>query len=153
MLLRPRVPATTTGNQLLLSTEVGVGQTVLVAGAAGNVGRSAVFTAKTRRATVIAAVLRRQIDGATIGADQIVATDDDSAIASLSPLDAVADTVGGRTAEKLIAKVRPGGVYATVVEGPDTAAEDPSVRLVADSRNSIGQRLNSWPKRCVTASC
>ena len=109
--------ATTTGNQLLLATKVKVGQTVLVAGAAGNVGRSAVFTAKTRGATVIAGVLRRQIDGAkTIGADQVVATDDDNAIASLPPLDAVADTVGGRTAEKLIAKVRPGGVYATVVE-------------------------------------
>jgi NADPH:quinone reductase-like Zn-dependent oxidoreductase len=124
--------ATTTGNQLLLATKVEVGQTVLVAGAAGNVGRSAVFTAKTRGATVIAGVLRRQIDGAkTIGADQVVATDDDAAIASLPPLDAVADTVGGRTAEKLIAKVRPGGVYATVVEAPDTAADYPSVRVAA----------------------
>jgi NADPH:quinone reductase-like Zn-dependent oxidoreductase len=105
--------ATTTGNQLLLATKVDVGQTVLVAGAAGNVGRSAVFTAKTRGATVIAGVLRRQIDGAkTIGADQVVATDDDTVIASLPPLDAVADTVGGRTADKLIAKVKPGGVYA-----------------------------------------
>ncbi len=124
--------ATTTGNQLLLATKVDVGQTVLVAGAAGNVGRSAVFTAKTRGATVIAGVLRRQIDGAkTIGADQVVATDDDTVIASLPPLDAVADTVGGRTAEKLIAKVKPGGVYATVLKAPDTAAEYPSVRVVA----------------------
>jgi NADPH:quinone reductase-like Zn-dependent oxidoreductase len=124
--------ATTTGNQLLLATKVDVGQTVLVAGAAGNVGRSAVFTAKTRGATVIAGVLRRQIDGAkTIGADQVVATDDDAAIASLPPLDAVADTVGGRTADKLIAKVKPGGVYATVLKAPDTAAEYPSVRVVA----------------------
>ena len=124
--------ATTTGNQLLLATKVDVGQTVLVAGAAGNVGRSAVFTAKTRGATVIAGVLRRQIDGAkTIGADQVVATDDDTAIASLPPLDAVADTVGGRTADKLIAKVKPGGVYATVLKAPDTAAEYPSVRVVA----------------------
>ena len=31
---------TTTGNQLLLATEIKVGQTVLVAGAAGNVGRA-----------------------------------------------------------------------------------------------------------------
>jgi len=124
--------ATTTGNQLLLATKVDVGQTVLVAGAAGNVGRSAVFTAKTRGATVIAGVLRRQIDGAkTIGADQVVATDDDTVIASLPPLDAVADTVGGRTADKLIAKVKPGGVYATVLKAPDTAAEYPSVRVVA----------------------
>jgi NADPH:quinone reductase-like Zn-dependent oxidoreductase len=124
--------ATTTGNQLVLATKVDVGQTVLVAGAAGNVGRSAVFTAKTRGATVIAGVLKRQLDGAkTIGADQVVGTDDDTAIASLPPLDAVADTVGGRTAEKLIAKVKPGGVYATVLKAPDTAAEYPSVRVVA----------------------
>jgi len=124
--------ATTTGNQLLLATKVDVGQTVLVAGAAGNVGRSAVFTAKTRGATVIAGVMRRQLDGAkTIGADQVVATDDDTVIASLPPLDAVADTVGGRTADKLIAKVKPGGVYATVLKAPDTAAEYPSVRVVA----------------------
>jgi len=124
--------ATTTGNQLLLATKVDVGETVLVAGAAGNVGRSAVFTAKTRGATVIAGVLKRQLDGAkTIGADQVVGTDDDTAIASLPPLDAVADTVGGRTADKLIAKVKPGGVYATVLKAPDTAAEYPSVRVVA----------------------
>jgi catechol 2,3-dioxygenase-like lactoylglutathione lyase family enzyme len=62
---------------------------------------------------------------------RVVATDDDTAIASLPPLDAVADTVGGRTAEKLIAKVKPGGVYATVLKAPDTAAEYPSVRVVA----------------------
>jgi NADPH:quinone reductase-like Zn-dependent oxidoreductase len=49
---------------------------------------------------VIAGVLQRQIDDAkTVGADQVVATDDDTAIANLSPVDAVADTVGGRTAE------------------------------------------------------
>src|SRR5580692_4798692 len=108
---------TTTGNELISATAIEAGQTVLVAGAAGNVGRSAVFTAKQRGATVIAGVLKRQMDEAkTIGADQAVATDDDTAIASLPPLDAVADTVGGRTAEKLIAKVKPGGVYASVVE-------------------------------------
>ena len=122
---------TTTGNQLLVATGVKAGQTVLVVGAAGNVGRSAVFTAKSLGATVIAGVLKRQIDGAkTVGADQIVATDDDTVIASLSPLDAVADTVGGRTTGKMIAKVKPGGVYATVVGTPQNAAEYPLVKVV-----------------------
>ena len=80
---------------------------------------------------MIAGVLKRQIDDAkTVGADQFVATDDDTAIANLPPLDAVADTVGGRTAEKLIAKVKPGGVYASVVGAPQNAAEYPSVRTV-----------------------
>jgi NADPH:quinone reductase-like Zn-dependent oxidoreductase len=122
---------TTTGNQLLSATGIKAGQTVLVAGAIGNVGRSAVFTAKDRGAKVIAGVLKRQMDQAkNVGADQIVATDDETAIANLPPLDAVADAVGGRTAEKLIAKVKPGGVFASVLGVPQNAAEYPSVKAV-----------------------
>src|SRR5580700_4583936 len=122
---------TVTGNQLLAATEIKAGQTVLVLGAVGNVGRSAVFTAKARGATVIAGVLKRQIDQAkTVGADQVLATDDDTAIANFPPVEAVADAVGGRTAEKMIARVKPGGVYASVVEAPQNAAEYPSVKVV-----------------------
>jgi NADPH:quinone reductase-like Zn-dependent oxidoreductase len=122
---------TTTGNQLLSATEIKAGQTILIVGAVGNVGRSAVFTAKERGAIVIAGVLKRQTDEAkTAGADQVVATDDDTSIANLAPLDAVADAVGGRIAEKLIAKVKPGGVYASVVGLPQNAAQYPSVKAV-----------------------
>ncbi len=126
---------TTTGNQLLLATGIKAGQTVMIVGAAGNVGRSAVFTAKARGATVIGGVLNRQLDvhsgdAKTVGADQFVATDDDTAIANLALLDAVADTVGGRTAEKLIAKVKPGGTYASVVGRPQNAGQYPSVKVV-----------------------
>jgi NADPH:quinone reductase-like Zn-dependent oxidoreductase len=75
--------------------------------------------------------LKKQLDDAkTLGADQAVATDDDTAIANLAPLDAIADTVGGRTAQRLIAKVRPGGVYASVVDVPPNAAEHPSVKVI-----------------------
>jgi NADPH:quinone reductase-like Zn-dependent oxidoreductase len=66
----------------------------------------------------------------TLGADCAVATDDDTAIANLPPLDAVADTVGGKIAEKLIAKVKPGGVFASVNGAPQTAAKYPSVKVV-----------------------
>jgi len=122
---------TTTGNQLLSATGIKAGEAVMVVGAVGSVGRSAVFTAKERGATVIAGVLKRQMDEAkTVGADQVVATDDDAAIANLPPLDAVADTVGGGTAGKLIARVKPGGVYASVVGAPRNAAEYPSVKVV-----------------------
>ena len=83
-----------------------------------------------RGATVIAGVLKRQVDEArTAGADQAVATDDDTAIANLPLLDAVADTVDGRTAEKLIAKVKPGGVFATVLRAPQNAANYPAVKV------------------------
>ena len=122
---------TTTGNQLISATGIKPGQTVLVAGAAGNVGRSAVFTAKQLGAVVIAGVLKRQMDEAkTIGADQLVATDDDSAITNLPMLDAVADAVNGKTAEKLIGKVKPGGVFASVLGAPRNAEKYPSVKVV-----------------------
>jgi NADPH:quinone reductase-like Zn-dependent oxidoreductase len=122
---------TVTGNQLLSATGIKAGQTVLVAGAQGGVGRSAVFTAKQLGATVIAGVLKKQMEEAkSIGADQLVATDDDTAIANLPALDAVAGAVGGRIAETLMAKVKPGGVYASVVGAPQNAAKHPSVKVV-----------------------
>ena len=122
---------TTTGNQLLSATGIRAGQTVMVVGALGGVGRSAVFTAKELGATVIAGVLKRQMDEAnSLGADQVVATDDTNAIANLPPLDAVADTVGGRTAETLIAKVKPGGTFASVLGAPANAARYSSVRVM-----------------------
>jgi NADPH:quinone reductase-like Zn-dependent oxidoreductase len=121
---------TVTGNQLLSATGIKAGQTVLVVGAAGGVGRSAVYTAKSRGATVIAGILKRQFDQTkTIGADQFVATDDGTAIAHLMQVDAIADAVGGRTAEKLIAKVKTEGVYASVVGAPKNASDYPSVRV------------------------
>jgi len=124
--------ATTTGNQLSFATGIEAGQMLMVVGAVGSVGRSAVFTAEERGAAVIAGVLKRQMDEAkTLGADRVVATDDDTAIANLPPLDAVADAVGGKTAEKLIARVKPGGVFASVLGAPRNAAKYPSVKVVA----------------------
>jgi len=122
---------TTTGNELVSAAGIKEGQTVLVVGAAGNVGRSAVFTAKQRGAVVIAGLLKSQMDEAkTVGADQLVATDDDNAIANLPMLDVVADTVNGKTAEKLIAKVKPGGVFASVLGTPRNAEKYPAVKVV-----------------------
>ena len=122
---------TTTGYQLASATGIKAGQTVLVAGAAGNVGRSAVFTAKERGSTVIAGVLKRQMDEAkVIGADLVIATDDDNAIANLPMLDAVADTVDGKTAEALLAKVKPGGVFASVLGSPKNAGKYASIKVV-----------------------
>lgn len=122
---------TITGSQLLLATNIQPGQTVLVVGALGNVGRTAVFAAKARGATVIAGVLKRQFDEAkTLGVAQVIATDDDTAIDNLEPLDAVADTVGRKLAEKLIGKVKPGGIFASVVGAPQNAKDYPSVKAV-----------------------
>lgn len=103
---------------------------VLVTGAVGNVGRSAVFIAKEKEFTVYAGVRAAQkAEAEKIGADFVVALDDEQAVRNLKPLDAVADAVNGKTAEVLIGKVKPGGVFASVLGAPANAAAYPKVTV------------------------
>ena len=124
---------TMTGSQLVLvGADVKASQTVLVSGAAGGVGRSAVFAAKDRGAVVTAGVLKKQLDGAkNLGADRLVALDDPAAFEDLQPVDVVANTVRGKTAEDLLGKVKDGGTFASVTGAPANAAKYPKVRIVA----------------------
>lgn len=102
---------TTTGNQLIaIGTEVKAGQTILVSGALGGVGRSAVFTGKDRGGVVIAGVLNRQLRQAR---------------------DLDANTVRGKIAEQLLGKVKPNGVFASVTGAPANAADHPSIRVAS----------------------
>lgn len=123
---------TLTGEQLVrIGTGIQAGQTILITGALGGVGRSAVRTAKDLGANVIAGVRGKQLGEAkSLGADEVLAIDDDKAIASLGLIDAVADTVNHETAEKLIGKVTPGGIFASVVGSPANAALHPQVKVV-----------------------
>jgi NADPH:quinone reductase-like Zn-dependent oxidoreductase len=123
---------TLTGEQLIrIGTGIQPGQTVLVTGALGGVGRSAVYTAKQAGAKVIAGVRTKQLEEAeSLGADHVLAIDDDAAIAKLGLLDAVADAVNHETAEKLIGKVTPGGIFASVLGPPANAALHPQVKVV-----------------------
>jgi NADPH:quinone reductase-like Zn-dependent oxidoreductase len=122
---------TMTGAQLAsLALGEHSGATVLVTGAIGNVGRSAVYTAKSRGATVIAGVLKRHVAKAqAVGADNVVALDDAQAVEALELVDAVADTVGGETADALIKKVKSGGIFASALGPPSTAASYPKVQV------------------------
>ncbi len=124
---------TITGSELIsVASGVKAGQTVLVSGAVGNVGRAAVCTAKDKGAVVIAGVLKRQLDEARrTGADQVVALDDQAAFEALDPVDVVANTVRGATAEQLLNKVKDGGMFASVTGVPESAKARPSVRTVA----------------------
>ena len=124
---------TLTGHQLITrGVKVEPGQTVLVTGAIGGVGRSAVWTARKAGATVIAGVRKKQLEEArTLGADDVLAIDDDEALAKLGLLDAVADAVNGETAQKLLAKVKQGGVFGSVLGPPANARLHPTVRIGA----------------------
>jgi NADPH:quinone reductase-like Zn-dependent oxidoreductase len=124
---------TSTGEQLITrGTKIQSGQTVLVLGAVGNVGRSAVWTAKKAGAVVIAGVKRSQMKAAAdLGADQVLALDDAVAMEKLGFVDAVADTVGHETAEKLLGKVKQGGIFASVLGPPANAKMHPTIKIEA----------------------
>ncbi|WP_263373536.1 NADP-dependent oxidoreductase [Granulicella aggregans] len=121
-----------TGEQLISrGTGIKQGETVLISGAMGSVGRAAIFTAKKAGATVIAGVKKSQLDAAKeLGADEVVALDDKEAMAKVGFMDAVADTVGGETGEMLLGKVKQGGVFASVVGPPPGAKLHPTVKIV-----------------------
>jgi NADPH:quinone reductase-like Zn-dependent oxidoreductase len=100
------------------------GDTVLVTGALGSVGRVAMHAAKERGAKTWAGVRGSQVGEASrLGAAGVVAIDDDAEIAKLPVLTGIADTVGGDTIKKLYAKLKSGGVIGSVLGEPAGAKE------------------------------
>lgn len=124
---------TVTGSQLIsVASGINPGQTVLVSGAVGSVARAAVCTAKDKGAGVIAGVRKEQIGEAqSLGVDKLVALDEETDFKALPPVDVVANTVRGVTAEKLLSKVKDGGMFVSVTGVPDKIKEYPSIRSVA----------------------
>ena len=81
---------------------------------------------------MIAGVRKSQLAAAgSFGADRLAAIDDDDDLNAMAPVDVVANTVRGATAERLLAKVKPGGVFASVTGAPAAAKDFPSVRVVS----------------------
>jgi NADPH:quinone reductase-like Zn-dependent oxidoreductase len=120
-----------TGDQLIReATAVQPGQTIVLTGAVGNVGRCALLAAQEIGANVIAGVRKSQIvEAKSLGATEAIDLSDDAAIARLGTVDGVADTVGGDVAPKLLAKVKPGGNYGSVLGPPKDAALHPTVNI------------------------
>jgi NADPH:quinone reductase-like Zn-dependent oxidoreductase len=121
-----------TGDQLVrLATKVQKGQVVLITGALGSVGRAAVHTAKKMGAQVIAGVRGKELgDARSLGVSDVLAIDDDESIEKFRLVDAIADTVGGAVATKLIAKIKPGGFFGYTAVLPQSAATlNPEVKI------------------------
>ncbi|HEX4308699.1 MAG TPA: NADP-dependent oxidoreductase [Acidobacteriaceae bacterium] len=114
----------TTGAQLIeRAVQVQSGWTILVTGALGGVGRTAVHVARKHGAHVLAGVKSSQREeAAKLGAERVIALDDEKDIASLSNLDAIADTVNGETIAKLLGAMKPGGILGSVLGEPKAAA-------------------------------
>jgi NADPH:quinone reductase-like Zn-dependent oxidoreductase len=121
----------TTGAQLIQHIQPKRGDLLLVTGALGNVGRSAVYLAKNQGARVIAGVKTEQKEEAnSLAVDQVVAIDNASEIAELPALDAIADTVDQDVIGKLIPRLKSGGVLGSVL-GEPKEAEGKNIRVEA----------------------
>ncbi|MGO9634464.1 MAG: NADP-dependent oxidoreductase [Steroidobacteraceae bacterium] len=121
-----------TGDQLVRqAARAEYGQTFVVSGALGSVGRAAVHTAMKLGVRVIAGVRARQLAEATaLGVSGTVAVDDESEIVRLAMVDGIIDTVGGETAAKLFAKVKNGGSFGYASVFPDgVSATNPTVKV------------------------
>jgi NADPH:quinone reductase-like Zn-dependent oxidoreductase len=131
-----------TGAQLMEeATKPRKGELVLVTGALGGVGRSAVYAARKLGARVIAGVRAKQkAEAQKLGAEQVVALDDEREISGLPDLDAVADTVGGETIAKLLPKIRKGGSIGSVV-GEPPGAKGRDLRVKAMLTHPDSKRL------------
>jgi NADPH:quinone reductase-like Zn-dependent oxidoreductase len=117
------------------------GQTILITGAVGSVGRVAVHVALHRGAQVIAGVRGSQMQEADgLRAHSVVALDDPAALGHLHELDCVADTVGGVVQQHVLKTLRDGGVYASVV-GPPAQEPGRGIRVEAMMAKPDASRL------------
>jgi NADPH:quinone reductase-like Zn-dependent oxidoreductase len=116
---------TLTGSELIEEgARPRAGDTILITGAVGSVGRAAVYTARAQGASVWAGVRSSQkAAAASLGVEGVVALDADHFAEQLPELDALADTVGGVTTQVLLDRVKRGGSIGSVVDDPPGARE------------------------------
>lgn len=114
----PSLLATAYG-ALFMRTNLQAGQSILIHGGAGGVGRLAVQLAKRAGAHVIATASAGNLDLLRrIGADVVVDYRAQRFEDFADQVDVVLDTVGGPTRERSWPLIRPGGVLASLVPPP-----------------------------------
>jgi NADPH:quinone reductase-like Zn-dependent oxidoreductase len=108
---------TVTAWQMLFDyARVTAGQTVLIHGAAGNVGAYAVQMAKQAGLHVVASAGSADLDYVRgLGAERVVDYKKERFEDSVSGVDVVLDTVGGDTQLRSLRVLKPGGILVSVV--------------------------------------
>ena len=123
--------------------KAGSGQSVLILGAAGNVGSYAVQLAAQAGLRVFATASSKDVEYVRgLGAAVIVDYESTSVEDSVPVVDIVLDTVGGSLRDSSIARIRPGGILVSVVSETKQAAGS-NVRSVFFLVEVTSQRLDS----------
>lgn len=114
------VVAVTAWQALFEHAHLSRGQSVLIHGAAGNVGAYAVQLARSAGLRVIATARRRD-DGfvRSLGADVVIDSDVEAFESCAEQVDAVLDLVGGSLQERSFVVVKRGGLLISAVSPPD----------------------------------
>jgi NADPH:quinone reductase-like Zn-dependent oxidoreductase len=136
---------TVTAWQMLFEyAQVSAGQDVLIHGAAGNVGASAVQLAKQAGLDVIATAASNDLDYVRgLGAERVVDYKCEQFEESLAELDVVLDTVGEDTQLRSLRVLRPGGILVSAVSPiPEAIEKRYGVRTAYFYVNVTTARLN-----------
>lgn len=121
------------------------GQTVLILGAAGNVGAYAVHLAKVSGLHVVATAASADLDYVRgLGAERVMDYKKERFEESLNGVDVVLDTVGGDTQQRSLRVLKPGGILVSVVSPvPETLQKRYGVRAAYFYVDVTTARLNT----------
>ena len=136
---------TVTAWQMLFDyAHVAAGETVLVHGAAGNVGAYAVQLASQAGLHVFATAASADLDYVRrLGAERVVDYKKERFEDSLTGVDVVLDTVGGDTQQRSFQVLKPGGILVSVVSPvPETLQKPYGVRAAYFYVDVTTTRLN-----------
>jgi len=114
--------ALTAWQGLIETAHLQAGQTVLVHGATGGVGRFAVQIAKAHGATVIGTASSNGAEyAAALGVDQFIAYDETRFEEAVQDVDIAFVAVGGETLERTPSVIKEGGILVSIVGAPPEA--------------------------------
>jgi NADPH:quinone reductase-like Zn-dependent oxidoreductase len=136
---------TVTAWQMLFEyAHVTAGQTVLIHGAAGNVGAYAVQLAKQAGLQVVATAASADLDYVRgLGAERVVDRQTEQFELSVTGVDVVLDTVGGDTQQRSLRVLKPGGILVSSVSPvPETTQKRYGIRAAYFYVDVTTARLN-----------
>ena len=138
------VVAVTAWQMLFDYAQVTAGQTVLIVGAAGNVGAYAVQLARQAGLHVVASARVADLDYVqTLGAQKIVDYTKERSETSLTGHDVVLDTVGGDAQQQSLRLLKPGGILVSIVTPvPETTQQRYGIRAAYFYVDVTTARLN-----------